>query len=193
MGVLKAGGAYVPLDPDYPPEHMAFMIEDAGVSVLLDAARLGRSSCRRRKKNQPIESIWTTGTPQLSRRQSRSPRPPENLAYVIYTSGSTGRPKGVCISSSRAGQLPVMALARPDTCRARRRRAAVRVVRVSTFRFQEAFSDLAVQRANFGLDLRRAAARCPTPCWRSCMNRRFERLFLPFVALQHLAEEARWL
>ncbi|MDZ8258877.1 non-ribosomal peptide synthetase [Nostoc sp. ChiQUE01b] len=35
LGILKAGGAYVPLDPNYPQERLAFMLEDAQVSVLL--------------------------------------------------------------------------------------------------------------------------------------------------------------
>ncbi|PLP98564.1 non-ribosomal peptide synthetase, partial [Cupriavidus pauculus] len=30
LAILKAGGAYVPLDPDYPPERLAYMIEDSG-------------------------------------------------------------------------------------------------------------------------------------------------------------------
>src|SRR5262249_51042761 len=29
LAVLKAGGAYVPLDPNYPPERLAFILEDA--------------------------------------------------------------------------------------------------------------------------------------------------------------------
>ena len=29
LGILKAGGAYVPLDPAYPPDRLAFMVEDA--------------------------------------------------------------------------------------------------------------------------------------------------------------------
>ena len=40
LGVLKAGGAYVPLDPAYPPERLAFMLEDAQVPVLLTQERL---------------------------------------------------------------------------------------------------------------------------------------------------------
>ena len=28
LAILKAGGAYLPLDPSYPPERLAFMIED---------------------------------------------------------------------------------------------------------------------------------------------------------------------
>ncbi len=35
LGILKAGGAYIPLDPTYPSERLQFMLEDAGVSILL--------------------------------------------------------------------------------------------------------------------------------------------------------------
>ncbi len=35
LGVLKAGGAYLPLDPLYPPERLAYMLDDAGVAILL--------------------------------------------------------------------------------------------------------------------------------------------------------------
>ncbi|HKG78374.1 MAG TPA: condensation domain-containing protein, partial [Pyrinomonadaceae bacterium] len=35
LAVLKAGAAYVPLDPQYPHERVAFMLQDAGVAMLL--------------------------------------------------------------------------------------------------------------------------------------------------------------
>ncbi|MBE9212888.1 amino acid adenylation domain-containing protein [Plectonema cf. radiosum LEGE 06105] len=35
LAVHKAGGAYVPLDPAYPLERLAFMVEDAQISLLL--------------------------------------------------------------------------------------------------------------------------------------------------------------
>src|SRR5213594_4160281 len=40
LGILKAGGAYVPLDPAYPADRLAFMIEDAGLSLVLTQERL---------------------------------------------------------------------------------------------------------------------------------------------------------
>ncbi|MES1242476.1 MAG: amino acid adenylation domain-containing protein, partial [Acidobacteriota bacterium] len=73
VAILKAGGAYVPIDPGYPTERVAYMIEDSGVSVLLDAAKI-----RQRAERRP------TGAPRI----------PDQPAYMIYTSGSTGRPKG---------------------------------------------------------------------------------------------------
>ena len=88
LAVLEAGGAYLPLDPALPDERLTFMIDDAGVPVLLgDGKRLAGIEPARR----PIAV-------DVSRRTAGSaPRVPveaESLAYVIYTSGSTGRPKG---------------------------------------------------------------------------------------------------
>ncbi len=40
LGILKAGGAYLPLDSTYPPERLAYMLEDSGVRVLLTQQRL---------------------------------------------------------------------------------------------------------------------------------------------------------
>ena len=35
LGILKAGGVYVPLDPAYPAERLAWMVEDAGLGLLV--------------------------------------------------------------------------------------------------------------------------------------------------------------
>ena len=71
LGVLQSGAAYLPLDPEYPPERLAYMADDAGVTVVLGDGPAGAGA--------PAGPA-TVG---------------ENVAYVIYTSGSTGRPKGV--------------------------------------------------------------------------------------------------
>ena len=97
LGTLKAGGAYVPLDPAYPQERLRFMLEDAGVGVLLTQTNLSENLPKHQAKVVSLDAQWEQIT-----RQSRSNLPcsvrPENLAYVIYTSGSTGTPKGVMIS-----------------------------------------------------------------------------------------------
>jgi amino acid adenylation domain-containing protein/non-ribosomal peptide synthase protein (TIGR01720 family) len=38
LGILKAGGAWLPLDPDYPADRLAFMLNDAGVRLVLTTA-----------------------------------------------------------------------------------------------------------------------------------------------------------
>ncbi|BBA33066.1 putative linear pentadecapeptide gramicidin synthetase LgrB [Methylocaldum marinum] len=96
LGVLKAGAAYVPLDPAYPRERLAFMLEDAAVSVLLTQARLRESLPETSVPVLCLDQAWAT----MAQRPDSAPVSgvgPENLAYVIYTSGSTGKPKGVMI------------------------------------------------------------------------------------------------
>ena len=104
LGILKAGGAYVPLDPAYPPERLAFMLEDAQVPVLLTQRRLVESLPKHQTRVVCLDTDW-----EIIERQSKenpiSKVKPDNLAYVIYTSGSTGKPKGVAIEHRNAVAL----------------------------------------------------------------------------------------
>ena len=93
LGILKAGGAYVPLDPTYPRERLAYMVRDAGISVLVtDDPPFGSGLGDRLAV---IEVGDESETVRVDRDDSVGGLAPESLAYVIYTSGSTGRPKGV--------------------------------------------------------------------------------------------------
>jgi amino acid adenylation domain-containing protein len=97
LGILKAGGAYVPLDPAYPPERLAFMLEDAQVRVLLTQARLVESLPKHQGPIVCLDTDWEI----IERQSEENPGcslTSDNLAYVIYTSGSTGRPKGVLVA-----------------------------------------------------------------------------------------------
>jgi len=118
LAVLKAGGAYLPIDPIYPIDRIAFMLQDAGVPVLLTLSslreRLRTLACKilyldkdweisARKYaeviyKQDMESIELDENPESEVR-------PENLAYVIYTSGSTGRSKGVMVQHKGLSNL----------------------------------------------------------------------------------------
>src|ERR1700677_1134463 len=96
LGILKAGGAYVPLDPQYPAERLSFMLQDAGIEVLLTQSMLMGRLPQTRTRLIQLDRDW----PLIA--QYRRGNPPaavdgENAAYVIYTSGSTGTPKGVAV------------------------------------------------------------------------------------------------
>lgn len=93
LGILKAGGAYVPIDPAYPKERIAFMVEDAAVSVLVTQDRCASVLPSSQAKCISLDSTFHDhDAPNIA-----SCVKPENIVYVIYTSGSTGRPKGVVI------------------------------------------------------------------------------------------------
>ncbi len=93
-GILKAGGAYVPLDPEYPPDRLAFMLQDAQVPVLLTQKRLSPQLPGHHARVVCVDADWAIMA-QESLDNPRSGATATNVAYVIYTSGSTGRPKGV--------------------------------------------------------------------------------------------------
>jgi amino acid adenylation domain-containing protein len=104
LGILKAGGAYVPLDPAYPEDRLAYILEDAQVSVLLTTGNLAGSFAAYAGSLVCLDQDW----PKISAEPTTnlvSSVTPDNLAYIIYTSGSTGKPKGVLIPHSNVGRL----------------------------------------------------------------------------------------
>ncbi|MFE5096524.1 non-ribosomal peptide synthase/polyketide synthase, partial [Streptomyces sp. NPDC056638] len=86
LGVLKAGAAYLPVDLSYPRSRIAFMLDDARPTVVIDDPAM------------VAEEDWPDTDPQIAL-DVRHP------AYVIYTSGSTGRPKGVVVSHNGVASL----------------------------------------------------------------------------------------
>jgi tyrocidine synthetase-3 len=110
LAILKAGGAYVPIDPTNPPERIAYVIEDAGLSTLLttsdihihievptyvDCIFIDHQEHKERLKNYAINNI----SPVAIELQYF------DLAYIIYTSGSTGKPKGVMVEHRNVKRL----------------------------------------------------------------------------------------
>ncbi|WP_199351108.1 non-ribosomal peptide synthase/polyketide synthase [Haliangium ochraceum] len=101
LATLQAGGAYVPLDPAYPPERIALLIDDSGMSALVT----------RHPDSDALPDHLVTGDlpcvllDQHAGQLAALPDAPppcaadaDSLAYIIYTSGSTGRPKGVLVT-----------------------------------------------------------------------------------------------
>ena len=101
LGILKAGGAYLPLDPAYPPERLAYMLEDSQTPLLLTHQNLIERLPESVKDDIHIVCLdqnWANVSKNIEGLETQSViATRENLAYVIYTSGSTGRPKGVML------------------------------------------------------------------------------------------------
>ena len=97
LGILKAGGAYVPLDPAYPPQRLAYIIEDAQVSMLLTQSKWTSQLPENQARIVYLDSDWQK-IALCNRQNPNLINTGKNLAYVIYTSGSTGKPKGVTIT-----------------------------------------------------------------------------------------------
>ncbi len=97
LGILKAGGAYVPLDPMYPKGHLAVILEDSQISVVLARREASERLPEHKARIVRLDTDWDI----ISKRNSEnfvSRVTGEALVYVIHTSGSTGRPKGVMVS-----------------------------------------------------------------------------------------------
>ncbi len=101
LAVLESGGAYLPLDPDHPPTRLAYIVEDAGATVVLTQSWLrtripgagaGVTMVCVDEASADCQEIATLDDGPLPARAT-----PSDLAYLIYTSGSTGRPKGVMV------------------------------------------------------------------------------------------------
>ncbi|MEI8703606.1 amino acid adenylation domain-containing protein [Pseudoalteromonas sp. B62] len=107
LGIVKAGGAYLPIDPNLPEDRIDFMIEDAGIELVLTSSELMSELDFDDLKVLPLdESIRSRILTKYSTNNLDSvEQHSDHLAYVIYTSGSTGQPKGVMASHKNVVRL----------------------------------------------------------------------------------------
>jgi amino acid adenylation domain-containing protein len=90
LGILKAGAAYLPVDLHYPAERVAFILEDAGVPLLISQRNLEATL-----PQHQAQILFLDDVTESKQNNPGSGVTLDHLAYVIYTSGSTGKPKGV--------------------------------------------------------------------------------------------------
>ena len=182
IGVIRAGGACLPLDPEHPAERLTYMLQESEAPLILTTAALA--------PGLPVTAAETMCFDLIDIR-SGTPSPaglagPDDLLYVLYTSGSTGRPKGVAVPHRTLVNLIAWQARQPglDT--------PARVLQFTPLTFDVAFQEIASTLCGGGTlvlideDTRRNS----DGLLAVLAARRIERLFLPFVALQHLAESA---
>jgi amino acid adenylation domain-containing protein len=185
LGVLKAGGAYVPLDPLYPRDRLAYMLQQCRASVLLTQRRLWASLAGHAAATICLDDPCPGGIQEEKNLPCQTT--PENLAYVMYTSGSTGRPKGVAMPHGPLVNLVSWQLSESEVG------AGARTLQFTSLSFDVSFQELFSTWCSGGaLVLVSESLRCdPEALLRLLNTQGVARLFLPFVALQQLAEAAQ--
>ena len=187
LATLKAGGAYVPLDPAYPAERLQMMLEEAGPTVLLAQSSL--SDRLTAPEGCSVLSLDTDLSLVDAQPDTTPPSAttPDHLAYVLFTSGSTGRPKGVA--------MPHGPLVRLIEWQCRRSALGVgdRTLQFSALSFDVSFQEIFSTWCSGGrlVLVSEATRRDAVSLLRLMEERQIQRLFLPFVALQHIADIAQ--
>ncbi|NWD74223.1 amino acid adenylation domain-containing protein, partial [Pseudomonas gingeri] len=189
VGILKAGAGYVPLDPSYPAERLAYMLEDSAPKVLLTQRGLGERFPQARmpvlllEAEARIESGIDAAprhNPQIAGLNA------QHLAYLIYTSGSTGQPKGVAMPHGPLVNLMHWQIAQTFEHGRPGQRTLQFAALGFDVAFQEVFStlcaggELSLIHGDIRLDFRRL--------FQHIREQRIERLYMPCIALQALAE-----
>ena len=184
LGILKAGGAYVPLDIAYPRDRLAFMLDDCQAPILLTQHRLIKDLPASRAHVVFLDTEWEV-IAQESGENPVNRATAENLIYVIYTSGSTGKPKGVTMPHRALSNLIAWQLRQTSLP------SGSRTLQFSSLSFDASFTDMFMTWCSGGtLVIVPDFIRRDIPKLRQfIIDYNIERLNLPFVVLQHLAED----
>ncbi|HYX15518.1 MAG TPA: amino acid adenylation domain-containing protein [Nostoc sp.] len=186
LAILKAGGAYLPLDPTYPAERLSFMLENAQTSILLTQSHL----CKDLSIQTTHRFCLDSDEEAIAQNPTTAPQSevtPNNLAYVIYTSGSTGKPKGVA--------MPHHPLVNLITWQGQNSTVGLnaKTLQYTPISFDVSFQEIFATLTTGGtlVLISEQTRRDPASLLRFVNQAGIERLFLPFVALQQLAEVAQ--
>ncbi len=204
LGILMAGGGYAPIDPAYPVDRVATMLDDAAIGVVVTQPALAMGFHDRPITLVTLDDDGRLTSPSgratafVSATSSAAEAPgdgtgagcdagPDDLAYLIFTSGSTGRPKGVAMTNGPLVNLLTWQLRTWDEP------SPARTLQFASLSFDVAFQELfATWAAGGTLVLVDEHTRLdPDALARFCDEQRIERLFVPFVALNTLAEAVR--
>ena len=183
LAVLKCGAAYLPLDPSYPAERLRHMVESAKACLLLSHSSL--ASCMPQDL-APVICLDRDWPHPRHLDQSPPAAQPHGLAYVMYTSGSTGRPKGVAMPHVALANLVVWQIEHSDCG------PGTRTLQFSSISFDVSFQEIFATWCAGGtlVTIGEDERRDPRALLNVIEERELHRLFLPFVALQQLAEAA---
>ena len=184
LAVLKAGGAYAPLDPAYPAERLRFMLEETAAPVLITQNAVLERIPEHRARQICIDDAF--GAPEIDDANLPLLGTADDLAYILFTSGSTGKPKGVAMPHATLSNL--LAWQRDHF----RSSAPARTLQFASMSFDVAFQELFSTWTSGGtvILVDTETRRDPELLLALLSAQNVERLFVPYVALQQLAEAA---
>ncbi|MFI8195151.1 amino acid adenylation domain-containing protein [Streptomyces sp. NPDC085942] len=181
LGTAKAGCSAMPLDTAYPVDRLRAMIEQGRPArVVVDAEHRGLvEALETPVPVLPYEELAATGhtveLPEISE---------DDEVYLLFTSGSTGRPKGVAAPHRSLSNLVAWQNGIASTAE------GARTAQYAPLSFDVSFQELYATLAGGGtLVVVTEALRRDMPGLLRLLDReRVERMHLPYVALQQLAE-----
>jgi non-ribosomal peptide synthetase component F len=176
LGVLKAGAACLPLDPTGPAKRIPAICQDALTSLILTSAGASHlvAAVSGRKMLADV-LVHGGGEPPPCPVRDDAP------AYLMYPSDATGRPNGVVMPHRALVNLLLWherALPRP-----------ARTLQLAPLGSDVAFQEIFTTLSDGTLVLMDEAQRRDAKgLWHFIRAKQVERLFLPAMALQALAE-----
>lgn len=118
LAIMKAGGAYMPLDPHFPSDRLTFMVEDAGLNLIIEDDGLVAGLIPG-YGGDVFPASRIAGLPEAHDTADLDSAPASPMV-ILYTSGSTGKPKGVTLSQRNilnycAAYINLVSLTHEDT------------------------------------------------------------------------------
>jgi long-chain acyl-CoA synthetase len=114
FGALATGAVVVPINNFLTPPEVQFILDDAGIDVLITEESMREGLEKLREKRTALRELTVEQIPQAPSETSQDAPSADlvenDLAIIIYTSGTTGHPKGAMLSH---GNL----LANVESCR----------------------------------------------------------------------------
>ncbi|PHM54416.1 amino acid adenylation domain-containing protein [Xenorhabdus sp. KK7.4] len=186
IGVMRAGGVCLPLDLSYPAQRIEAMTEQAQPALVIVDDKSSQLFNVAAIPTVRADKLIHRDVPLSDTEKPETEIVPEQLAYLLFTSGSTGKPKGVAMPHR---SLSNMIIWQNETQSGKNIGSTLQYAPLSfDVSFQEIFSTLTA-----GGELHLISEderRDPLQLLRTLDNYRTERIYLPYVALQQLAETA---
>ncbi|MEI6411069.1 MAG: amino acid adenylation domain-containing protein [Bacteroidota bacterium] len=186
LGVLKSGAAYLPISTEFPPARVRYMLANSRAKTLLtdEISHVSALAFKTELPDLSIERLDEILAQNLPAHNPERINAGPDLAYVLYTSGSTGQPKGV--SMPQRSLVNLIQWQNANCNLGFGDRTAQFVPYTFDVSFQEIFATLGSGGTLIVLpqDIQQQFTELPNFIAKYGINR----LFLPFVGLQQLAE-----